>query len=200
MSEDKAAEPGDAEHDGDDQTADYHDTTDDALGQAEQIVNSAAEDFGDIDADQAAADDALGLAESKAAEHLADLQRLQAEYVNYRKRVDRDRSQVAEQATVAVIESLLPVLDDIAGAREHGDLDDGPFAAIATKLEDTLTRLGWASFGSPGEVFDPQLHEALMSQTSAEVDEPTIQHVAQPGHRIGDRVLRPARVIVTQPD
>ena len=136
----------------------------------------------------------------KAAEHLADLQRLQAEYVNYRKRVDRDRVAIAENATSKVIESLLPVLDDIAAARAHGDLAEGPFASIAEKLEEALGSFGWSSFGAEGENFDPALHEALMSQPSADVTEPTVQQVAQPGHRLGDRVVRPARVIVAQPE
>ena len=170
---------------------------DDAMAQAEAILNQAA---ADLDADEAGADDALVAAEVKAAEHLADLQRLQAEYVNYRKRVDRDRDLIATNATAKAVEALIPVLDDLAAAREHGDLTDGPFAAIADKLEGALGRLGWSSYGTAGEAFDPQLHEALLSQPSAEVSEPTVQHVAQPGHRIGDRVLRPARVIVAQPE
>ena len=175
------------------------DQGDDALAEAEQILNDAAAS-GDFDADEAGAGDALSAAEVKAAEHLADLQRLQAEYVNYRKRVDRDRAAVTEVATAKVVEALVPSLDDIAAARQHGDLTEGPFASIADKLEETLGRFGWSSFGAPGDAFDPALHEALMSQTSADVTEPTVTHVAQPGHRIGDRVVRPARVIVTQPE
>jgi len=186
----------------------------DPLAEAEAIVNQAASDIpagtfldqdedgvDDLQADEQGADDALNEAYAKAAEHLADLQRLQAEYVNYRKRVDRDREALSAQATAKVVETLIPVLDDIAGAREHGDLDeDGPFKSIATKLEESLGRLGWSSFGAAGEAFDPQHHEALMSQPSTEVSEPTVQHVAQPGHRIGDKVVRPARVIVAQPE
>jgi molecular chaperone GrpE len=151
-------------------------------------------------ADEEAAGSALDKAQVMAAEHLADLQRLQAEYVNYRKRVDRDRAIASEVATARTVEALIPTLDDIAAAREHGDLGDGPFAAIATKLETALGQLGWSSFGAVGEPFDPAIHEALLSQASSEVTEPTIQTVAQPGHRIGDRVLRAARVIVAQPE
>lgn len=154
----------------------------------------------DLGADEVGADEALDAAYAKAAEHLADLQRLQAEYVNYRKRVDRDRELIAINATAKAIEALIPVLDDLAAAREHGDLAEGPFAAIADKLEAALGRLGWSSYGAPGDGFDPQLHEALMSQPSAEVTEPTIQHVAQPGHKVGERIVRPARVIVAQPE
>jgi molecular chaperone GrpE len=172
-------------------------TGDDALAQAEAIMNDAASS---IDGDENSADDALTAATAKAAEHLDDLRRLQAEFVNYRKRVDRDRAALAEQASAKVIEALVPTLDDIAAAREHGDLADGPFASIAAKLEEALSRLGWQAYGATGEVFDPQIHEALMSQPSAEVTEPTVHQVAQPGHRVGDKVVRPARVIVAQPE
>ncbi len=99
-----------------------------------------------------------------------------------------------------MLEALLPVLDDISAARQHGDLAEGPFASIAEKLEESLRRFGWSTFGAQGDVFDPALHEALMSQPSADVAEPTVQHVAQPGHRLGDRVVRAARVIVAQPE
>ncbi len=187
--------------------------SEDPLAQAERIVNDAAANVpegtfldenadgkDDLLADEAGAGDALDAAQAKAAEHLADLQRLQAEYVNYRKRVDRDRELIATNATAKAVEAVIPVLDDIAAARDHGDLADGPFASIAEKLETALGRLGWSSFGAVGEVFDPLHHEALMSQPSADVTEPTIQQVAQPGHRIGDRVVRPARVIVAQPE
>lgn len=182
-----------------------------ALNDAASIIDGAA-DVLDADhdghisadelasADEAAADSALNAAQATAAEHLADLQRLQAEYVNYRKRVDRDRAIASEVATARTIEALVPTLDDIAAAREHGELEDGPFAAIAAKLEAALAQLGWQSFGAVGETFDPALHEALLSQPSADVSEPTIITVAQPGHRIGERIVRPARVIVAQPE
>ncbi|MFW7414689.1 nucleotide exchange factor GrpE [Demequina sp. SO4-18] len=176
----------------------------DSLAQAEAIVNDAAADYdtqgGDADKDEQDAADAIDRAQQMAAAHLADLQRLQAEYVNYRKRVDRDREVAGDVAAAKMVEALIPALDDIAGAREHGDLDEGPFKAIAAKLEEALARFGWSSYGEAGEEFDPQLHEALMSQPSTEVEVPTIQHVAQPGHRIGDRVVRAARVIVAQPE
>ena len=140
--------------------------------------------------------------EQLAAERLLDLQRLQAEYVNYKRRVDRDRDVVREQAVASVIEALLPVLDDIHLARQHGDLEGGPFAAIADKLEATLTRFGVERFGEPGEAFDPNLHEALM-HTQAELapgtEVTTVVQVLQPGYRSGDRVVRAARVAVADP-
>ncbi|WP_286175964.1 nucleotide exchange factor GrpE [Arthrobacter sp. NEB 688] len=142
-----------------------------------------------------------------AAERLADLQRLQAEYVNYKRRVDRDRAVVQERAVHDVLESMLAVLDDIHAAREHGDLV-GPFAAIADKLEGTLGRYGLERFGAKGEEFDPQLHEALMHAPwpAGDADLPTgatsttVVTVLQPGYRAGEQVLRPARVAVADPD
>jgi len=137
-----------------------------------------------------------------AAERLADLQRVQAEYMNYRKRVERDRDVARDQAVGSVLESLLPVLDDLHLARQHGDLDGGPFAAIADKLEAVLARLGLERFGAVGEPFDPSVHEALM-HTEADlgegIDVTTVTQVLQPGYRQGDRVLRAARVAVADP-
>jgi molecular chaperone GrpE len=141
-----------------------------------------------------------------AAERLADLQRLQAEYVNYKRRVDRDRAVVQERAVHSVLEAVLPVLDDIHAAREHGDLADGPFAAIADKLEGTLGKFGLERYGTPGEEFDPNLHEALMHTawpTDGSLGTPestTVVQVLQPGYRAGDQVLRAARVAVADPE
>lgn len=141
-----------------------------------------------------------------AGERLADLQRLQAEYVNYKRRVDRDRAVVQERAAQSVIEALLPVLDDIHAAREHGDLTDGPFAAIADKLESTLGKFGLQRYGAAGEQFDPNLHEALMHTAwpqdgSVEpTDSTTVVQVLQPGYRAGEQVLRAARVAVADPE
>src|SRR3954447_17993905 len=144
----------------------------------------------------------LAAARSLADERLADLQRLQAEYVNYRRRVERDRDVAREAAVAGVLEALLPVLDDIHLARQHGDLESGPFAAIADKLEATLSRFGLSRFGQPGETFDPMVHEALM-HTEAELAEgttaTTVVQVLQPGYKSGERVLRAARVAVADP-
>ena len=138
-----------------------------------------------------------------AAERLGDLQRLNAEYVNYKRRVDRDRPVIQERAIADVLEALLPVMDDIQGARDHGDLTDGPFAAIADKLENTLKRFGFERFGAEGEAFDPEQHEALMHLEQAELPAgattTTVVTVLQPGYRAGTRVIRPARVAVADP-
>jgi molecular chaperone GrpE len=132
-------------------------------------------------------------------ERTADLQRVQAEFTNYRRRVDRDRQAVAEQALASVLVGLLPVLDDIDRARSHGEVDGG-FKLVADGLETTLAKLGLERFGSAGEPFDPTVHEALTHALSAEVSEPTCAEVFQPGYRVGDRVLRPARVAVVEPE
>jgi molecular chaperone GrpE len=153
-----------------------------------------------VSGEAAAAAEALALAEATAAERLADLQRLQAEYVNYRKRVDRDRLVSAELAVLGLVEALLPVLDDVELARQHGELEGGPFAAIAEKLESTLARFGWERYGAVGEVFDPTVHEALMHAESPDVAEPMVTQVLQPGHRVGERIVRAARVAVTAPE
>ena len=153
-----------------------------------------------LDFDLAGADvDLLG-ANALAEELLADLQRVQAEYVNYRKRVERDRSVARDQAVSSVVEALIPVLDDIELASRHGELEGTPFATIAEKFETTLARFGWERYGSVGEVFDPQVHEALMHQHSDDVSEPTVSIVMQLGHRIGGRVVRAARVAVADPE
>ena len=142
-----------------------------------------------------AAADAAALA---LAERTADLQRLQAEYANYRKRVERDRVAVREQALANVLGELLPVLDDIGRAREHGELTGG-FKSVAESLEAAVAKLGLTSYGEDGDPFDPNLHEALMHSYSPDVTEPTCVRVLQPGYRIGDRTLRPARVAVAEP-
>jgi molecular chaperone GrpE len=143
--------------------------------------------------------DELTAAQALAAEHREDLQRLQAEYVNYRKRVDRDRAVAADLAVLGMVEALLPVLDEIDLARQHGELDAGPFVSIAEKLESTLARFGWERYGAAGEAFDPSVHEALMHSESDDVTEPTVAQVLQPGHRVGERIVRAARVSVQAP-
>ena len=140
-----------------------------------------------------------GAAEAALAERTADLQRLQAEYANYRKRVERDRDAVRELAVIGVLSGLLPVLDDIGRAREHGELVGG-FKVVAESLEATLNKLGLQAFGADGDPFDPNVHEALMHEFSADVTEPTCVAVLQPGYRVGERVVRPARVKVAEPE
>ncbi len=132
------------------------------------------------------------------AERTADLHRVQAEYANYRKRVERDRAAVREQALANVLSGLVPILDDIGRAREHGELTGG-FKSVAESLEATTAKLGLDTFGDAGEPFDPRVHEALMHSYSTQVTEPTCVQILQPGYRVGDRILRPARVAVAEP-
>ena len=132
-------------------------------------------------------------------ERTRDLQRVTAEYANYRKRVDRDRGAAAEQTTGAVLSALLPVLDDVDRAREHGDLV-GPFATVAEALTATTGKLGLVPFGEKGDPFDPTRHEAVAHQTSPDVTEPTCVEVMRRGYTLGERLLRPALVAVADPE
>jgi molecular chaperone GrpE len=150
---------------------------------------------GRADEERAAAD--LRAAE-QLAERTADLQRVTAEYANYRKRVERDRAAVREQAVANVLSGLVPVLDDIGRAREHEELVGG-FKSVAESLEAAVTKLGLESFGEDGEPFDPKVHEALMHSYSPDVTEPVCIKILQPGYRVGERILRPARVEVAEP-
>ncbi|WP_152186955.1 nucleotide exchange factor GrpE, partial [Segeticoccus rhizosphaerae] len=175
--------------DGSTRAADTADTADTADSQGSQAGSGASE--APASPDTTLADDLK-----------RDLQRLNAEYVNYKRRVDRDRELHKDLAVSGVVEALLPVLDDINLARQHGDLEGGPFAAIAEKFETTLGRYGVVRYGEPGEAFDPNVHEALM-HTEAELapgtEVTTIVQVMQPGYKMGERVIRPARVAVADP-
>lgn len=131
-------------------------------------------------------------------ERTADLQRLQAEYQNYRRRVERDRAAVKEIAIANLLTELLPVLDDIGRAREHGELVGG-FKSVAESLETVAAKMGLQQFGKEGEPFDPTIHEALMHSYAPDVTETTCVAILQPGYRIGERTIRPARVAVAEP-
>ncbi|HET7532537.1 MAG TPA: nucleotide exchange factor GrpE [Nocardioidaceae bacterium] len=141
----------------------------------------------------------LAKAQEDVATLTGDLQRLQAEYVNYKRRVDRDRELVKQNATFAVLSALLPVLDDIDRAREHGEVEGG-FKAVADSLERIVASLGLEKFGKSGDEFDPNLHEALMHSHSPDVTTTTCRDIVHAGYRIGDRVVRPARVTVVDPE
>jgi molecular chaperone GrpE len=172
--------------------------------------NAAREAAANAKGEEAAADAAASSAQAEAAskeaeeaktqlaERTADLQRLQAEYTNYRKRVDRDRSTVRDMATANALQELLPVLDAIGQAREHGELSGG-FKSVADSLQAATTKLGLVSYGERGDAFDPKIHEALTSVPSADVAEESCAEIFQPGYRIGERILRPARVAVSEP-
>jgi molecular chaperone GrpE len=152
---------------------------------------------GDDPGPDVVADD-LTAARSAVAALTNDLQRLQAEYVNYKRRVDRDRELVLENAKFAILSSLLPVLDAVDRAREHGELEGG-FKAVADALERVVEGQGLVKFGKPGDEFDPRFHEALMHSHSPDVTTTTCQNVVSAGYQIGERVVRPARVTVVDP-
>ena len=128
----------------------------------------------------------------------ADLQRLQAEYAKYRKRVERDRAVAHESAIGAVLTELLALLDDVDRAEQHGELTGG-FKSVADQLNSITSRIGLEKYGTAGEAFDPQIHEALMHDESADVAVATATKILQPGYKYKERILRPARVAVTDP-
>ena len=144
-------------------------------------------------------EDALADAQRATAELTADLQRLQAEYLNYKRRVDRDRELVRENATFSALAPIVDVLDTIDRAREHGDLDEG-FQAVADQLERVVTKAGLVKYGEVGDAFDPRLHEALSHiGEDPDVEVTTCKVIAKAGYRIGERVVRAAQVLVVDP-
>jgi len=181
----------------DPETGEVRTPEDDVLAEAESVASEAEE---------AIVLEGLVEAQKLAAERLEEIQRanaahynLEQQYSAYVKRSKADALAAQERGVVNVVEALIPVLDDIELARQHGDLT-GPFASIAEKLEATLGRFGVQRYGAAGEPFDPAIHEALMHAHSADVTEPTVQMVLQPGYRTTDRVIRAARVAVVDPE
>lgn len=132
------------------------------------------------------------------AELTADLQRLQAEYANYRKRVERDRELVRDQVVTSTLAELLPVLDDIGRARSHNELE-GAFKSVGESLESTVSRLGLKSFGEPGDAFDPERHEAIAHEINDDLTVATCVAVFQPGYEFAGRIVRAAMVKVEEP-
>ncbi len=166
---------------------------------AEVMANESEVEEEPVLAEPSVEEDELALARKDLAERTADLQRLQAEFLNYKRRVDRDRELVRENATYAVLAPITEVLDTIDRAREHGDLDPG-FRAVAEQLENVVAGFGLEKFGQAGEPFDPTLHEALSHiGEDPSVDVTTCKVIAKSGYRIGDRVVRAAQVLVVDP-
>ena len=137
--------------------------------------------------------------QDKLAERTSDLQRLQAEYVNYKRRVDRDRDLARKVTIEGVLKDFLSVLDDVRSAREHEELSGG-FKAVAEEIERVTSKYGLDTFGEAGDPFNPHIHEALLHAHADGIDGPTCVEILQPGYRIGDRILRPARVAVAEPE
>lgn len=178
-------------------------TTDPNAEQPEAAAADASDLGVDIPADASGLEDTEPAAEpepgSEAAGYLADLKRINAEYAAYRMRADRERERAALGGTIKVVEALIPVLDEVKLARENGDVT-GPFETHVNKLVESLNKIGVEQYGEVGDEFDPNLHEALMQQPSGEVETPTLFLVMQPGYRIGERIIRAARVGVQQPE
>jgi len=181
-------------------------------GLAEEVLAAEAADISSVESDMAGlqshladdvalADDVIGRVEQlerDLVERTNDVQRVQAEYANYRKRVDRDRELVRDQAVAAALGELLTVLDDIDRAAEHGELVGG-FRSVADGLSAAVTKLGLERYGEAGDAFDPAIHEAMTHSFSDEVEQTTCLQVFQPGYCHADRVIRPARVAVVEP-
>ena len=173
--------------------------TTDSIHDASQSLESDISDAADsVDEELKNLVEDLG-PQSKEAELLADLQRLQAEFVNYKARVERDRDVARNSAIAEVLRAVLPALDDLSRAEAHGDLEGSPFAAVVGKLRNAGDKFGLKAFGAKGDKFDPEIHNALVQTPSAEVTENVIADVVEPGFMLGDRLLRPAMVAVHIP-
>ncbi|CAN5406774.1 hypothetical protein BH10ACT4_BH10ACT4_10390 [soil metagenome] len=144
-------------------------------------------------------DAAAPASKDPAAEILDDLKRVQAEFANYRKRVERDREANREANIAEVVKSLLPVFDDLSLAEAHGDLAEGPMVVIVAKLRASLEKFGLTVVGEKGDVFDPHQHEALVQLPTPGVTVNTVADVIAPGYKLGERLLRPAKVAVAVP-
>ncbi|GGX65894.1 nucleotide exchange factor GrpE [Streptomyces fructofermentans] len=173
-------------------------TSDDAEPKTAPSTEEGAAPAGDAAAQITGLTAQLDQVRTALGERTMDLQRLQAEYQNYRRRVERDRIAVKEIAVANLLTELLPVLDDIGRAREHGELVGG-FKSVAESLETVAAKMGLQQFGKDGEPFDPTIHEALMHSYAPDVTETTCVAILQPGYRIGERTIRPARVAVAEP-
>ncbi|GAA1460039.1 nucleotide exchange factor GrpE [Williamsia maris] len=167
----------------------------DVSAAAEAAANAEPAEAGEADGPAATELTPEEAQSAKEAELLADLQRLQAEYANYRRRADRERQGAVETGKATLISSLLPVLDDLDRARAHGDLEAGPLRGVADKIVDTLKSQGLNTFGAQGDAFDPALHEAV--QHDGDGANPVIGDVYRQGYRLGERLLRTAMVTVT---
>ena len=183
--------------DGNDEAATSETT--DSIHDASQSLSSDISDATDsVDEELKTLVEDLG-PQSKEAELLADLQRLQAEFVNYKTRVERDRDVARNAAIAEVLRAILPALDDLSRAEAHGDLEGSPFAAVVGKLRNAGDKFGLKAFGEKGDKFDPEIHNALVQTPSAEVTENVVADVVEPGFMLGDRLLRPAMVAVHIP-
>ncbi len=192
--------PRQAEHEEVLETTDMTETSETDTGGVDAMVDEGAPaESSEVQEELKAASMDAAQLEQALAERTADLQRLQAEYVNYKRRVDRDRELVRENASYTALAPIVEVLDTIDRAREHGDLDEG-FRAVADQLERAVANAGLVRYGEPGDAFDPRLHEALSHiGEDPEVEVTTCKTIVKAGYRIGERVVRAAQVLVVDP-
>ncbi len=186
---DKAAWAG-----GDAETVEAAESIDEAAAAEAAAAGEPEDDAAGEAEDGAAGGDETVALQEKVDELTSDLQRVSAEFANYRRRMDRERTVGIEQARAGLLSELLPVVDDLDRAREHGDLDDGPLKAFADKMVALLASQGVEQFGEEGDAFDPNVHEAV--QDESEGGEPVLGTVLRKGYRMGDRTLRTAMVVV----
>lgn len=188
---------------GEEQNESVEQSTDSAAAESAATDANGATDGSDAadGNDSASADDAAEATSSIDQELVLfqDLQRLQAEFVNYKARVERDRDQARLNAIAEVIRALLPAMDDLYRAEAHGDLAGSPFEAVATKLRTAGEKFGLVQFGAEGDTFDPEFHDALLQTPSPSVTQTAVSNVIEPGYRMGDRLIRAAKVAVFIP-
>lgn len=156
------------------------------------------EKTGEGQSDSADALTPLGKAKKEAADYLEALQRERAEFINYRNRTQKERERFRQHGIIDVLTALLPALDDIDRIREHSEMDDS-FKAVATKIDKAFEKFGVEKFGEKGEDFDPTKHDAILHKPDADAEKETVDTVVEAGYRIGDRVIRAARVVVASP-
>lgn len=171
--------------------------------EGETPANAGAEQPSDSSSDSAPSDSEdtltpLGKAKKEAADYLEALQRERAEFINYRNRTQKEQERFRQHGIIDVLTALLPALDDIDRIREHGEMDDS-FKAVATKIDKAFEKFGVEKFGEKGEDFDPTKHDAILHKPDANAEKETVDTVVEAGYRIGDRVIRAARVVVASP-
>ena len=153
--------------------------------------------FADVDPD-ADGDGTVSEVENQLAERTEDLQRITAEYANYRRRTERERQSIVDSAKAGVVTELLPILDDLDLAAQHGDLGEGPLKSMADKLQNTLRNLKVEAFGEAGDAFDPEVHEAVQDLSEGETK--VLGTVLRKGYTLGERTIRTAMVIISDPE
>lgn len=140
----------------------------------------------------------LGQAKKEAAEYLEALQRERAEFINFRNRSQKEQERFRQHGIIDVLTALLPALDDIDRIREHSEMDES-FKAVSTKIDKAFEKFGVEKFGEKGEDFDPTKHDAILHKPDSQAEKETVDTVVEAGYRIGDRVIRAARVVVASP-